>query len=156
VSLRLLLLLLLPPLLRSSPASSARTRSHESRPLTPPREHPAEEVFVTGTFDNWTKSVRLEKVGDVFQKEVELEPQTDKIYYKVGAIFVAVVVFVVVVFLLLFLPPVFVVVVATVGQVDNGGGGGGSRPLSSHLGRLAPLTLAAHRAALPPSRVVSG
>jgi hypothetical protein len=114
-------------------------------------EHPAEEVFVTGTFDNWTKSVRLEKVGDVFQKEVELEPQTDKIYYKVGAIFVAVVVFVVVVFLLLFLPPVFVVVVATVGQVDNGGGGGGSRPLSSHLGRLAPLTLAAHRAALPPS-----
>lgn len=44
-------------------------------------EHPAEEVFVTGTFDNWTKSVKLEKVGDVFEKTVELAPTT-KIYYK--------------------------------------------------------------------------
>jgi hypothetical protein len=48
------------------------------------REHPAEEVFVTGTFDNWTKSVRLEKVGDVFEKEVEFGPDTEKIFYKVG------------------------------------------------------------------------
>lgn len=48
------------------------------------REHPdAEEVFVTGTFDNWTKSVKLEKKGDVFEKTVELENTSDKIYYKV-------------------------------------------------------------------------
>uniref|UniRef100_A0A8H7KAJ0 AMP-activated protein kinase glycogen-binding domain-containing protein n=1 Tax=Bionectria ochroleuca TaxID=29856 RepID=A0A8H7KAJ0_BIOOC len=45
-------------------------------------EHPAEEVYVTGTFDNWTKSVKLEKDGDVFQKTVELEDASKKIYYK--------------------------------------------------------------------------
>lgn len=40
-------------------------------------------MHVTGTFDNWTKSVRLEKVGDVFEKEVELPPLSEKVYYKV-------------------------------------------------------------------------
>ncbi|WXC57314.1 hypothetical protein SNK03_003233 [Fusarium graminearum] len=45
-------------------------------------EHPAEEVYVTGTFDNWTKSVRLEKEGDVFSKTVELKEPEGKIYYK--------------------------------------------------------------------------
>jgi hypothetical protein len=41
---------------------------------------------VTGTFDNWTKSVKLEKQGDVFQKTVDLTIPTDtnKIQYKVG------------------------------------------------------------------------
>jgi hypothetical protein len=48
------------------------------------REHPAEEVFVTGTFDNWTKSVKLEKEGGVFLKTVELKEPEKKIYYKVG------------------------------------------------------------------------
>jgi hypothetical protein len=46
-------------------------------------EHPAEEVYVTGTFDNWTKSVRLEKEGDVFSKTVDLKEPEGKIYYKV-------------------------------------------------------------------------
>lgn len=50
----------------------------------PSREHPdAEEVFVTGTFDDWTKSVKLEKNGDVFEKKVDLKDATKKIYYKV-------------------------------------------------------------------------
>ncbi|KAH8131037.1 hypothetical protein ACSS6W_006710 [Trichoderma asperelloides] len=45
-------------------------------------EHPAEEVFVTGTFDNWTKSEQLAKEGDVFQKTVTLKDASQKIYYK--------------------------------------------------------------------------
>ncbi|KAG9251742.1 uncharacterized protein F5Z01DRAFT_626998 [Emericellopsis atlantica] len=45
-------------------------------------EHPAEEVYVTGTFDDWTKSVKLEKEGDVFQKTVDLKDASKKIYYK--------------------------------------------------------------------------
>jgi hypothetical protein len=47
------------------------------------REHPADEVYVTGTFDNWTKSVRLEKEGDIFSKTVDLKEPEGKIYYKV-------------------------------------------------------------------------
>ncbi|KAM4065961.1 glycogen recognition site of AMP-activated kinase [Hirsutella rhossiliensis] len=45
-------------------------------------EHDAEEAFVTGTFDNWRKSIRLEKKNGVFQKTVPLDDTTDKIYYK--------------------------------------------------------------------------
>ncbi|RFU73248.1 carbohydrate-binding module family 48 [Trichoderma arundinaceum] len=44
--------------------------------------HPAEEVFVTGTFDNWTKSEQLAKEGDVFQKTVYLKDASKKIYFK--------------------------------------------------------------------------
>ncbi|KAI9813316.1 MAG: hypothetical protein M1827_004258 [Pycnora praestabilis] len=44
--------------------------------------HPASEVYVTGTFDDWAKSVKLEKKGDVFEKLVELPEAEDKIYYK--------------------------------------------------------------------------
>ena len=47
------------------------------------RSHPAEEVYVTGTFDGWGKSQQLEKVGDVFEKKVKLLDPTDKIFYKV-------------------------------------------------------------------------
>jgi hypothetical protein len=48
------------------------------------REHPeANEVFVTGTFDDWGKTQQLHKVGDVFEKSVDL-PNSDKILYKVG------------------------------------------------------------------------
>lgn len=36
------------------------------------REHAADEVFVTGTFDDWQKTVKLEKVYGVFEKTVEL------------------------------------------------------------------------------------
>ncbi|CAK7270519.1 Cruciform DNA binding protein [Sporothrix epigloea] len=41
-----------------------------------------EEVYVTGTFDNWSKTMQLDKVGDVFQKSVELQDASKKIYYK--------------------------------------------------------------------------
>lgn len=43
-------------------------------------EHPAGEVFVTGTFDDWAKSVKLEKEDGIFKKTVEL-PKT-KVEYK--------------------------------------------------------------------------
>ena len=36
------------------------------------REHFANDVFVTGTFDDWLKTVRLEKENGVFRKTVEL------------------------------------------------------------------------------------
>ncbi|KAF2278958.1 uncharacterized protein EI97DRAFT_224309 [Westerdykella ornata] len=42
--------------------------------------HPANEVFVTGDFDDWKKTVKLEKEGDVFKKTIEL-PKT-KHHYK--------------------------------------------------------------------------
>ncbi|KAG9242541.1 carbohydrate-binding module family 48 protein [Calycina marina] len=45
-------------------------------------DHPAEEVFVTGTFDGWQKSEKLEKTGSVFSKDVQLKNAEDKIYYK--------------------------------------------------------------------------
>ena len=48
------------------------------------RDHPASEVYVTGTFDDWAKSVKLEKKGDGFEKLVELPPSEDRILYKVG------------------------------------------------------------------------
>lgn len=41
---------------------------------------------MTGTFDNWTKSERLERVGQVFQKTVTLPESSEKIYYKVSAL----------------------------------------------------------------------
>jgi hypothetical protein len=49
--------------------------------LTICREHDAEDVYVTGTFDDWQKTVQLEKEGSVFKKSVEL-PKT-KTQYKV-------------------------------------------------------------------------
>lgn len=45
-----------------------------------PRE--ANEVFVTGTFDDWGKTVQLEKKGNVFEKEVHLPAIEGKIQYK--------------------------------------------------------------------------
>ncbi len=52
------------------------------------RPHAAEEVYVTGTFDGWTKSEQLEKVGDVFQKTVRIPDASEKIWYKVGGLVV--------------------------------------------------------------------
>ncbi|KAJ5892041.1 uncharacterized protein N7473_008269 [Penicillium subrubescens] len=43
--------------------------------------HSANEVFVTGTFDDWGKTVKLDRVGDIFSKEVAL-PADKKIQYK--------------------------------------------------------------------------
>lgn len=48
------------------------------------RPHPGDEVYVTGTFDNWSKSEQMEKVGDKFEKSVELPDTSERIYYKVG------------------------------------------------------------------------
>ena len=39
---------------------------------------------MTGTFDSWSKSERLEKVGDLFIKDVTLSSADEKIYYKVS------------------------------------------------------------------------
>jgi hypothetical protein len=47
------------------------------------RPHPANDVHVTGTFDGWGKTEKLEKVGDVFEKEVTLPSADEKYYYKV-------------------------------------------------------------------------
>ncbi|KAL9584657.1 MAG: hypothetical protein Q9212_001993 [Teloschistes hypoglaucus] len=44
-------------------------------------DHPADEVYVTGTFDDWAKSVKLEKEDGVFVKQVEL-PLGQTILYK--------------------------------------------------------------------------
>ncbi|ETS74653.1 hypothetical protein PFICI_13137 [Pestalotiopsis fici W106-1] len=45
-------------------------------------EHPASEVYVTGTFDGWKKTEKLEKVGEHFEKQVQLSDASKKIYYK--------------------------------------------------------------------------
>ena len=39
---------------------------------------------MTGTFDGWSKSEQLDKVGDYFEKTVTLPDFTEKVYYKVG------------------------------------------------------------------------
>jgi hypothetical protein len=48
------------------------------------REHPeADEVFVTGTFDDWGKTEKLNKLpSGFFEKKVQL-PSKEKILYKV-------------------------------------------------------------------------
>lgn len=45
-------------------------------------EHPASDVYVTGTFDNWSESEKLVKSGDIFEKNVTLSDASEKIYYK--------------------------------------------------------------------------
>ncbi|KAJ5135294.1 uncharacterized protein N7515_004572 [Penicillium bovifimosum] len=45
------------------------------------RPYNASEVFVTGTFDDWGKTVKLDRVGDIFVKEVTL-PSSEKVHYK--------------------------------------------------------------------------
>ncbi|KAI1502647.1 hypothetical protein F5X99DRAFT_378740 [Biscogniauxia marginata] len=44
--------------------------------------HPATDVYVTGTFDDWKKSEKLKKVSDHFEKNVQLPSASEKIYYK--------------------------------------------------------------------------
>lgn len=47
------------------------------------RPHPnANDVHVTGTFDDWSKSEQLNKVGDTWEKEVDLSEVDKKILYK--------------------------------------------------------------------------
>ncbi|KAK5634593.1 hypothetical protein RRF57_010306 [Xylaria bambusicola] len=45
-------------------------------------DHPASEVYVTGSFDDWKKTEKLEKVGDHFEKKVSLPDASSKIDYK--------------------------------------------------------------------------
>ncbi|KAI1363747.1 hypothetical protein F5Y08DRAFT_308672 [Xylaria arbuscula] len=45
-------------------------------------DHPANEVYVTGSFDDWKKTEKLEKVGDHFEKKVQLPDASSKIDYK--------------------------------------------------------------------------
>ncbi|KAL9045814.1 MAG: hypothetical protein Q9214_001210 [Letrouitia sp. 1 TL-2023] len=51
-------------------------------------DHEASEVYVTGTFDDWAKSVKLDKDADGFSKSVDLPSADKKIYYKACAMFV--------------------------------------------------------------------
>jgi hypothetical protein len=47
------------------------------------RDHPATAVTVTGTFDNWGETAKLEKKeGSRFEKTVELPESSEKIFYK--------------------------------------------------------------------------
>lgn len=49
------------------------------------REHPASEVYVTGTFDDWGKTVKLDKKGDNHHEKLVQLPNADEtIYYKVS------------------------------------------------------------------------
>lgn len=43
----------------------------------------ASEVLVTGTFDDWKQTQKLDRNGDIFEKEVTLPSVEDNIYYKV-------------------------------------------------------------------------
>jgi hypothetical protein len=45
-------------------------------------KHAASEVYVTGTFDQWSKSEKLIQTGNVFEKKVVLPPMAGKIHYK--------------------------------------------------------------------------
>jgi hypothetical protein len=48
------------------------------------RDHPAsDEVYVTGTFDDWKKTEKLDKVDGRYEKLVKLSDASQKIYYKV-------------------------------------------------------------------------
>ena len=47
------------------------------------RDHPAEEVFVTGTFDSWTKSAKLDKTDTGHELTFALPRTDEKILYKV-------------------------------------------------------------------------
>ncbi|KKK14478.1 hypothetical protein P175DRAFT_0435432 [Aspergillus ochraceoroseus IBT 24754] len=43
----------------------------------------AHEVFVTGTFDDWGKTIKLDRIGDdVFEKEVHFPATSEKVHYK--------------------------------------------------------------------------
>ncbi|KAL3475005.1 hypothetical protein BJX99DRAFT_247791 [Aspergillus californicus] len=44
--------------------------------------YPANEVFVTGTFDDWGKTIKLDQKGDVFEKEVHLPTTGENVHFK--------------------------------------------------------------------------
>ncbi len=47
------------------------------------RPHVADEVIVTGTFDNWAKDTKLDQKGRFHEKVVEIPETKDEILYKV-------------------------------------------------------------------------
>ena len=47
------------------------------------RPYAASEVFVTGTFDDWGKTVKLDRHNGVFEKNVSLPKVDEKLHYKV-------------------------------------------------------------------------
>lgn len=51
-------------------------------PFTFKWEHPATEVFVTGTFDDWRKAIQLDRADGVFTSKVLLSCFPEKTYYK--------------------------------------------------------------------------
>jgi len=63
--------------------SEARQYKDVSADVCAAREHPSDEVFVTGTFDNWSKSVKLDRDGTAHEKTVDLPKSDEKILYKV-------------------------------------------------------------------------
>lgn len=72
--------------MRQEQQQQSKAQHHNQKQYTnsaSSRNHPANEVFVTGTFDNWSKSEKLNPVDGGFEKEVQLPSATDKIYYKV-------------------------------------------------------------------------
>ncbi len=66
------------------PACPRDTPTNLLLPSLPNRPNSASEVYVTGDFDKWSTSVKLDKVGDTFEKLVELPDASTKIYYKVS------------------------------------------------------------------------
>lgn len=66
--------------LKETPIWHIRNRANS---FSSTRDHPANEVYVTGTFDDWAKSVKLEKKGNIFEKVVVLPQAEENIYYKV-------------------------------------------------------------------------
>jgi hypothetical protein len=65
---------------------SLRVLIKELTDCSGPRDHPADEVYVTGTFDDWAKSVELERKGDHFEKLLDLPQTEEKIFYKVRGV----------------------------------------------------------------------
>ena len=64
-----------------TPLSSRSSQQSANADTT--RPHPeANDVHVTGTFDDWGKSVQLNKVGDFWEKDVDLPKADEKILYK--------------------------------------------------------------------------
>lgn len=67
--------------MRNGARTLATSRWHQGKLTELSREHEAHDVYVTGSFDDWRKTIQLEKEDGIFQKTVEL-PKT-KHQYKV-------------------------------------------------------------------------
>lgn len=70
------------------PAVSSPTQPYQLPWIADPgsshsRPYNANEVFVTGTFDDWGRTVKLDQKGDVFEKEVDIPVTGEKVHYKV-------------------------------------------------------------------------